>query len=228
MKALVFDQQSDAQSFWQRICNEFGMELECWSEWSDSVFANSANASICIIDQSTIGNSLHAAMQICRLASKSTLVFTGSELSVPLTVQLMSQGATWVFRKAFEADVVRAGFPCIVQAAEKLEHELREHERLQALFQHVSERERSVLELVLNGVPNKQIAKELQVSVRTVEARRAKIYRKCEVQSVTELVRRVDHAKALTNRFGELQLKSKRSSRHNLRQVGFHPTTRAS
>ena len=57
--------------------------------------------------------------------------------------------------------------------------------------------------MVLDGVSNKLIAKQLQVSVRTVESRRAKIYRKCEVSNVTELVRCVDRAQQLRGRYGD-------------------------
>lgn len=48
--------------------------------------------------------------------------------------------------------------------------------------------ERQVLELVVAGKTNKMIAKELGVSVRTVENRRARIMKKLQVKSRTELL----------------------------------------
>ncbi|QDU88105.1 Transcriptional regulatory protein FixJ [Pirellulimonas nuda] len=59
----------------------------------------------------------------------------------------------------------------------------------QAKIDRLSPSERQVLEMVLEGMPNKQIAGKLGVCVRTVEARRSRIYQSTDVGSVAELVR---------------------------------------
>ncbi len=50
---------------------------------------------------------------------------------------------------------------------------------------------------VLKGVPNRQAAEMLQVSVRTVESRRAKVYKKLAANNVAELVRKADRLEVL-------------------------------
>lgn len=50
--------------------------------------------------------------------------------------------------------------------------------------------QRDVLLLVVHGVPNKLIAKQLGVSIRTVEDRRARLMRALGVNSLAELVKR--------------------------------------
>ena len=45
------------------------------------------------------------------------------------------------------------------------------------------------MNLIVQGKPNKSIAKQLQQSVRTVESRRHEVYAKMKVNSVAELVR---------------------------------------
>ncbi len=64
---------------------------------------------------------------------------------------------------------------------------LQQRERLESL----SEGERDVLRLVLDGLPNKVIAARLDVSQRTVEARRHKLFLKTGTTSIAELVRMV-------------------------------------
>ena len=54
---------------------------------------------------------------------------------------------------------------------------------------HISGRERDVLEKLIQGKPNKTIADELFISVRTVEAHVYSIYRKCGVANKVELIR---------------------------------------
>ncbi len=51
----------------------------------------------------------------------------------------------------------------------------------------LTERERDVMQLVVDGRPNKLIADELAISVRTVEVHRARVFEKMEVKSAVEL-----------------------------------------
>jgi FixJ family two-component response regulator len=50
-------------------------------------------------------------------------------------------------------------------------------------------KEQDVLNLILQGAPNKAIARQLGVSLRTIEVRRQNIFRKTKTRSVAELVR---------------------------------------
>jgi FixJ family two-component response regulator len=52
----------------------------------------------------------------------------------------------------------------------------------------LTQREREVLDLVVAGKLNREVAEELAISVKTVEAHRAKIMEKLEVDSLAELV----------------------------------------
>lgn len=54
--------------------------------------------------------------------------------------------------------------------------------------------ERQVLDMVMTGLSNKSMARRLDVSVRTVEARRQRIFQKLNVKSLPELVARVVQA----------------------------------
>ncbi|MEN9586784.1 MAG: hypothetical protein RIT15_359, partial [Pseudomonadota bacterium] len=51
----------------------------------------------------------------------------------------------------------------------------------------LTEREQSVMRLVMDGLPNKLIADELSISVRTVEVHRARVFEKLGVKSAVEL-----------------------------------------
>lgn len=62
---------------------------------------------------------------------------------------------------------------------------------LRERFAQLSERERQVLELILDGLPNKLIAREIGLSTRTVESHRSRIYLKLGANSLAQLVRSV-------------------------------------
>jgi two-component system response regulator DctR len=52
----------------------------------------------------------------------------------------------------------------------------------------LTERERDVMRLIASGLPNKLVADELGISVRTVEVHRAHVFDKMGVRSAVELV----------------------------------------
>jgi two-component system, LuxR family, response regulator FixJ len=56
-------------------------------------------------------------------------------------------------------------------------------------LEHITPGERDVLELLIEGKSNKTIAAELNLSVRTIEVRRAKLMKKMEAESLAELIR---------------------------------------
>lgn len=62
---------------------------------------------------------------------------------------------------------------------------------LRERFAQLSERERQVLDLILDGLPNKLIAREIGLSTRTVESHRSRIYLKLGASSLAQLVRSV-------------------------------------
>lgn len=59
----------------------------------------------------------------------------------------------------------------------------------EAKFARLTSRERQVYERIILGAPNKTIATELSISLRTVEVHRASVFDKLEVNSLAELVR---------------------------------------
>lgn len=58
---------------------------------------------------------------------------------------------------------------------------------LASRLQDLTERERHVMQLVVAGLPNKLIADQLDISVRTVEVHRSRVFEKMEVKSAVEL-----------------------------------------
>ena len=70
-----------------------------------------------------------------------------------------------------------------------------EARRVRRTIAGLSPQAREVLDMVVDGVPNKRIARRLHVSIRTVETRRAQIFHAFDVNSVAELVRKVVEAR---------------------------------
>ena len=65
--------------------------------------------------------------------------------------------------------------------------ERRRQGALQERLAELTDRERDVMRLVAKGLPNKLIADQLAISVRTVEVHRARVFDKMDVKSAVEL-----------------------------------------
>ena len=116
------------------------------------------------------------------------VVFLSGRADVPQAVRAVKSGAVDFIEKPFDykriVAVVEESLRKDAAASAAREHSRRIAERLASLTQ----REREVMERVVAGKMNREIAEELAISIKTVEAHRAKIMEKLEVGSVAELV----------------------------------------
>jgi len=106
-------------------------------------------------------------------------------------VEAMKGGATSVLEKPFTAQQLRQS---IEDAIADYQNGYKRHLKTmdaKSRLSSLTEQEEAVLRLVMDGALNKRIARELDVSVRTVESRRRKILDKVNVDNFVELARLV-------------------------------------
>ena len=104
--------------------------------------------------------------------------------------QAIAAGADGYLLKEDAPRELFSAIASVRQGRSFLSTKLSEGERcLPAQVEVLSVREREVLKLIVAGKPNKEMAEELFISVRTVESHRAAIIAKLKVKSATELVR---------------------------------------
>lgn len=107
---------------------------------------------------------------------------------VPMAVRAMKSGAVDFFEKPFSDQVLLDHIQQAIQQNVQNKRNRAEHVRIKALMNQLTPREREVMELVVNGLSSKQIAAELNVSFKTIEAHRAKIMKKMQAKSVPNLI----------------------------------------
>jgi len=104
--------------------------------------------------------------------------------------QALAAGADGYLLKEDAPRELFSAIECVRQGKIFLSTRLNQGERcLPEQGEALSVREREVLKLIVEGKPNKEIAEDLCISVRTVESHRASILTKLNVKSAAELVR---------------------------------------
>ena len=118
------------------------------------------------------------------------IIITGHG-DVPLAVQAMKAGAVDFLEKPFSGTRLTESVRRALDLSRRKLTRQDETRAARKLLTHLSSRERSVLEKLVQGQPNKSVAHELGISARTVEIHRAHIMLKMDASSLADLVRAV-------------------------------------
>ena len=121
------------------------------------------------------------------MATAWPVIFLTGHADVPTAVDSVKRGAFDFCEKPFSDNaLVDRIEQALALSRERLAERL-QRQQLEQRLQELTERERDVMQLVARGLPNKLIADELDISVRTVEVHRARVFDKMEVKSAVEL-----------------------------------------
>ncbi len=83
-------------------------------------------------------------------------------------------------------------------AANSIAHEEDDAQSIIEKMESLTKRERQILELVMKGMMNKQMAYELSLSLSTIEAHRSGVMKKLEVKNITDLTKKYIVYKSLS------------------------------
>lgn len=117
------------------------------------------------------------------------IIFITGHGDVSLAVETMKQGAVDFLEKPFNEARIKSLIDQYMEKARTLVENAKVNERLSRLYSKLTTRELQVLERIVAGRLNKQIADDLNISIKTVEAHRANIMDKLEVTTVADLLK---------------------------------------
>jgi RNA polymerase sigma factor (sigma-70 family) len=115
------------------------------------------------------------------------IILTG-HADVPMAVRAMRAGAFDFIEKPFNDQLLLERIHQAIELDRRNHTARAEQEALRARLALLSAREQEVLELLLAGRSNREMAEELQISSKTVEVHRARVMEKMQAPSLAELV----------------------------------------
>ena len=121
------------------------------------------------------------------LAERLPVIFLTGHGDVPTAVSAVKRGAFDFVEKPFSDNSLVDRVERALERSAQAIRDRRRQAQVRHLLAELTEREREVLQRVVAGLPNKLIADELGISVRTVEVHRARMFDKMAVRSAVEL-----------------------------------------
>ena len=123
-----------------------------------------------------------------RRVSMPVIVITAHG-NIPLAVTSMKRGAVDFFKKPLDGNALLASIRAALTRGDGEHRSDAETQIIRERFTILSKREKEVLAGLVKGQPNKNIAHELGISPRTVEAHRANVMGKMQATGLAELVK---------------------------------------
>lgn len=122
-----------------------------------------------------------------KLLNAVPVIFLTGHGDVPTAVAAVKRGAFDFVEKPFADNALVDRIELALSKSSAAILRRRDAETVAKRLAELTDRERDVMRLVVEGRPNKLIADELDISVRTVEVHRARVFEKMDVRSAVEL-----------------------------------------
>jgi len=187
----VVDDDEAVRDSLQWLLEGKGYRVRCFDSAESFLSRYDAREVACLIVDIRMGGmtGLELQSRLIEVRSPLPIVFITGHGDVPMAVDTMKKGAMDFIQKPFnEAELVPLVEKMLEQAKESFAGSQLAANR-ESLLSKLTMRESQVLERIVAGRLNKQIADDLGISIKTVEAHRANIMEKLSANTVADLLK---------------------------------------
>ncbi len=192
-KATVFvvDDDQAMRSSLKWLIETVGMRVEVFSSANEFIRSYYPGRAGCLLlDVRMPGMSgLELQEYFIQQQIKIPIIIITGHGDVPMAVRAMKVGAVDFIEKPFNDELLLDSIRNALALDVEQRAQQAERSEVAARLAHLTPREHEAMEMVTNGRANKEIATELGVSSKTVEAHRARVMEKMEASSLAELVK---------------------------------------
>jgi FixJ family two-component response regulator len=202
---FVIDDDASVRRALARLLRSVGYSYECFPAASAFLARATAPVPSCVVlDYRMPGlNGLELQNALIAAGRNESIIFITGYGDIPTCANAMKAGAIDFLPKPFRHEDLLNAIARSLRLAQRLRRLHAERTRIQALVDHLTPREREVLELVILGKLNKQIAAKLGASEKTIKVHRGRVMQKMQVCSVAELVRLTENLGILSELPGD-------------------------
>ncbi len=187
----VVDDDEGVRDSLQWLLEGKDYRVRCYDSAENFLSRYDAREVACLIVDIRMGGMTGLELQDRLVERKSPLpiVFITGHGDVPMAVDTMKKGAMDFIQKPFQEDALVNLVERMLEQAKGAFSEHQQSASRDALLAKLTTREAQVLERIVAGRLNKQIADDLGISIKTVEAHRANIMEKLNANTVADLLK---------------------------------------
>jgi FixJ family two-component response regulator len=191
----VVEDDSSVREALESLIRSVGFRVQMFTSARDFLREKASDEPACLIlDVRLPGLSgLELQQELARADIRIPIIFLTGHGDIPMTVKAMKAGALEFLTKPFRDQDLLDAIDHAIEKDRVVQTERRNLAYLRRHFDSLTQREREVMQLVISGLLNKQIASMLGTSETTIKVHRKNIMRKMKAGSLADLVRMAEH-----------------------------------
>jgi len=195
---FIVDDDANVRRSIQDLLSSVSLMSEAFATPQEFLDSKRADCSGCLVlDVRLPGMSgLDCQRRLAEAGVTIPIIFITGHGDVPMTVRAMKSGAVEFLTKPFRPQELLDAIQQALERDRELREKRRETEEVRNRYDTLTTREREVMELVVSGLLNKQIAAKLGTGEHTVKIHRGHVIEKMKADSLSALIRMADTLKS--------------------------------
>lgn len=188
---FIIDDDNELCHSLQWLLESVNLNTQVFNNSADFLASFNPNQTGCILAdiRMPVMSGLELQEQLNSRGNTLPIIFMTGHGDIPMAVRAMKSGAFDFLTKPFNDQLMLERLQKAIISHQQIATDKGQHAAAHLNFKSLTVREREVLQLIVAGKLNKEIAYDLGISMKTVELHRANVMQKMQAATVAELVK---------------------------------------